>query len=175
MEFRCFVKNDDVIAVSQRDVTQCYPFLKEERQDILSDATAEWGDKFYIVLEVAGHTDDTGVRGMTVEQSRNYNWGLATKRANTVVKLTEDILRNDDALRESLKVHLGPDPSNKDTILRATGYCYSAPYAPILDSNGQKLKKPALTTARKQNRRVEIRLFAQPQPLVHRRAGDLSE
>ena len=32
MEFRCFVRDDAIVAACQRDVTQCYPFLKEERQ-----------------------------------------------------------------------------------------------------------------------------------------------
>jgi hypothetical protein len=32
MEFRCFVRGGDLVAACQRDVTQCYPFLKEERQ-----------------------------------------------------------------------------------------------------------------------------------------------
>jgi len=36
MEFRCFVKDNEIVAASQRDVTQCYPFLKEERQETLN-------------------------------------------------------------------------------------------------------------------------------------------
>lgn len=33
MEFRCFVKNQEIIGITQRDVNY-YPFLKGTRQDI---------------------------------------------------------------------------------------------------------------------------------------------
>lgn len=33
MEFRCFVKNQEIVGISQRDLNY-YPFLKDIRQDV---------------------------------------------------------------------------------------------------------------------------------------------
>lgn len=37
MEFRCFVKNHEIVAVSQRDISSYYPFIKENQDDIIAD------------------------------------------------------------------------------------------------------------------------------------------
>jgi len=39
-EFRCFVKNKNLIAISQRDDTQYYPFIGANREDIIKDITS---------------------------------------------------------------------------------------------------------------------------------------
>jgi len=37
MEFRCFVKDHKLIAISQRDIASCYEFIEQTEQDICSD------------------------------------------------------------------------------------------------------------------------------------------
>eukprot|EP00172_Hildenbrandia_rubra_P000166 Plantae.Rhodophyta-Hildenbrandia_rubra.ctg1074.p1 GENE.Plantae.Rhodophyta-Hildenbrandia_rubra.ctg1074~~Plantae.Rhodophyta-Hildenbrandia_rubra.ctg1074.p1 ORF type:complete len:412 (-),score=79.84 Plantae.Rhodophyta-Hildenbrandia_rubra.ctg1074:2639-3874(-) len=45
MEFRCFVKNQRVIAVSQRDVTACFEFLLTQKDNIVEKITGRFEDR----------------------------------------------------------------------------------------------------------------------------------
>lgn len=134
------------------------------RKKLIPEAEREWGaGQFYVVLEVAGHTDDEG--------ARNFNWELSAGRAVSVVKVIEYLLAENSKLKSALNINVGREAKPGSTILRAAGYCYSAPFEPVVQS-GKKLTGTKLKAARKANRRVEIRLFAQPIPLVHRREVD---
>jgi outer membrane protein OmpA-like peptidoglycan-associated protein len=136
--------------------------MADLREDLLPEAIKEWGEgNFYIVMEVAGHTDEQG--------DRDLNWKLSTNRAVTVIQLAEKLLREDTDLKKRLALDDDALAQPGSTIIRAAGYCYSVPYQPVFDESGKKLPKDKLEEARQANRRVEIRLFAQPIPLVHRR------
>lgn len=37
MEFRCFVKNGELVGISQRDISSFYSFIKENQEDIITD------------------------------------------------------------------------------------------------------------------------------------------
>jgi len=45
MEFRCFVKEDQLIAISQRDVASCYGFIAQNEQDICEDISGFYKKK----------------------------------------------------------------------------------------------------------------------------------
>lgn len=130
--------------------------MGKSRPEIIRKAKEEWGDRFYIVLEVAGHADDTG--------PASVNWNLSTARAATVIMAIQGILKGDRDIRDALQVDDDALAQNGKTILRAAGYSYHVPYIPVVG-----LSKDQKKEARKRNRRVEIRLFAQPVELVHRR------
>ena len=130
--------------------------MGQSRPEIIRKAKEEWGDQFYMVLEVAGHADDTG--------AASVNWNLSTARAATVIMAIQGILKRDPTIKGALQVDDDALAQKGKTVLRAVGYSYHVPYIPIagLDANNKN-------AARKRNRRVEIRLFAQPIELVHRR------
>lgn len=45
MEFRCFVKDNKLIAISQRDIASCYDFIELNEEDICSDITRFFKNK----------------------------------------------------------------------------------------------------------------------------------
>ncbi|KAK3739092.1 hypothetical protein QZH41_006316 [Actinostola sp. cb2023] len=45
MEFRCFVKNQELVAISQRDISSYYPFIKEHQEDIVTDILSFYENK----------------------------------------------------------------------------------------------------------------------------------
>lgn len=45
MEFRCFVKDNKLIAISQRDIASCYDFIKQNEEDICDDVTKFFKNK----------------------------------------------------------------------------------------------------------------------------------
>jgi len=45
MEFRCFVKNQELLGISQRDISGYYPFIKENQDDIVTDILTFYENK----------------------------------------------------------------------------------------------------------------------------------
>lgn len=133
--------------------------MAKRRDGIIKLADSEWGaGSYFLVLEAAGHADDVS--------GRNVNWRISTQRANAVIQRIEHLLSQNKNLYQELAIDDDAYANPGKTILRATGYCYSVPYRPVFDATGTKLTGAALKQARDANRRVEIRLFAQPVHIV---------
>ncbi len=113
----------------------------------------DWSQGYYLVLEVSGHTDD-------VPDKRPYgNWGLGARRAVTVAHEIESILKDRPELHKKfdLKIREGGKQGTAEPgkmVLRVAGYSSHLP-AVSYESND-------LEIARGWNRRVELRLYAQP-------------
>ena len=119
-----------------------------------------WGE-YYIILEASGHTDD---QPLLRDRRLDGNWALSAERAHAVVDLIERVVKDDEDLRKGLGIRGGQAVSGS-TVLRVSGYSSHLPMAPIGGTKG-----PALNKARGANRRVEIRLFAQPVDMIQARS-----
>jgi outer membrane protein OmpA-like peptidoglycan-associated protein len=118
-----------------------------------------WGE-YYIILEASGHTDD---QPLLRNGRLDGNWALAAERAHAVVDLIERVLKNEPGKWNGLGVR--NQAVSGSTVLRVSGYSSHLPMAPFANVKG-----PALKDARTANRRVEIRLFAQPVDMVQARS-----
>ncbi len=125
----------------------------------------EWTQGHFLVLEVAGHTDlDPLGRGGA--SALDLNWELSGQRAITVVHELEAILRADEALRSDFRIRLASQQGNAqliqadlgETVLRVAGYSSHVPVAAY-----PAVPRQSVSDALKDiNRRVEMRLYAQP-------------
>lgn len=118
----------------------------------------DWNENYYLVLEVSGHTDYLPMARS--KKTEDGNWNLAAERAVTVAHELEDILRHSPELAKSFKIQLkkgtreAPDQGTapaKSMVLRVAGYSSHLPAV--------NYKQPK---AMEWNRRVELRLYAQP-------------
>lgn len=51
MEFRCFVKDQELLAISQRDISSYYPFIKDNQDDIITDILSFYENKIADVFQ----------------------------------------------------------------------------------------------------------------------------
>ena len=116
-------------------------------------AQAAYGNAFYVVIEVAGHTDDTPFPLVTALGRVDGNWLLSAKRATTVVNLVELLLHRNPSLRTALGVVDSSNPPLGSTLVREAGYASYLPRDPWSVDDPRR---------KKDNRRVEIVLHAQP-------------
>lgn len=58
MEFRCFVKNHKLIAISQRDIASCYEFLAQNEEDICNDIAKFFNKKIAYKFPDSSYTFD---------------------------------------------------------------------------------------------------------------------
>ena len=58
MEFRCFVKNNELIAISQRDVASCYDFIEQCERAICSDINSFYNNKIANKFPDSSYTFD---------------------------------------------------------------------------------------------------------------------
>lgn len=117
-----------------------------------------WKD-YYIVIEVAGHTDSDNMPSRS-RPGADGNWELSSDRAISVVDMMEHELRRDRSLKRDIGVSWDPntgEPPNHSTIIRASGYSSHMPY---LSYEHQANYPHSELKAR--NRRIEIRIFAEP-------------
>ena len=114
-----------------------------------------WGENYYIVIEVAGHADSDPLD--TDEPGTDNNWDLSARRSTTVVHTLEALLRDRSALKKGLGFNEGPLAAAKSgsTIIRSSGYSNHLPSRQYSSTVATKDEKDL-------NRRVEIRVFAQP-------------
>lgn len=147
-------------AAAKTEIQNVLGDLPEHIQAIKDYAETQGWQDYYVILEAGGHADDDPY----VDGAGNdENWRLSTARAITVVQEIESNLRRDPALRVRLGVVGGSGEATPgSTVLRAAGYSYHLPFKTFAKVKGQ-----ARAVARNQNRRVEIRLFAQPVAMVH--------
>jgi flagellar motor protein MotB len=122
-------------------------------EDIRNYAESEGWSEYYVILEVAGHTDNVPNPGTGL---RDGNWKLASERANTVLDYIEGYLEKDQGLKKRFNINSG-QAQPKSTILRSSGYSHHLPV--------ESLKNKT------QNRRIELRLFAQPVEMLHLRTA----
>lgn len=118
---------------------------------------------YYVILEAAGHTDSDQAPS-ALFPGGDGNWDLSSARANAVIHVVEDRLRANPALMQSLGVAINPETQqapNTSTILRASGYGSHLPARPY-----EGLSDTSLQDAKDFNRRVEIRLYAEPASLL---------
>lgn len=121
----------------------------------------DWKGQFYVIIEVAGHADYIPMRGNRAGE--DGNWSLSTDRANEVVHVIEQILKSDRSLRDSLGVKQNSTynyAQSGSTVVRAAGYSSHLPSV---------LYKTGSDKERRENRRVEIRVFVQPDYVVQLR------
>lgn len=140
----------DLLVKGKGAIKQVLPVLAERVAAIKAHAKSqEWSD-YYIILEASGHTDNDPRSGTP---HLDGNWELANDRANAVIDLIQRHLKQPQhaALAKKLGIKSGKATPGS-TILRASGYSHHLPV--------KNLKH------KKQNRRVEIRLFAQPVDMV---------
>ena len=134
----------------KRAIKEVLPVLAEEVQNVRKYAEAEGWPDYYIILEVAGHTDNDP---RSHAKLLDGNWELANNRANEVVDLIERHLRSPEGARVRNKLgYKTKEAIPGSTILKASGYSH---HLPVKDLKNKK-----------ENRRVEIRLFAQPVDMV---------
>ena len=58
MEFRCFVKDHKLIAISQRDIASCYEFIEQHEEDICSDIAKFFKNKVAYKFPDSSYTFD---------------------------------------------------------------------------------------------------------------------
>lgn len=126
-------------------------------QELRNFARAQktWSQQYYLVMEVAGHADCDPLD--TEEPGRDNNWDLSARRATRVVHTLEDLLREQAGLRQDLGFSQSSlaEATMGSTILRASGY---SNHLPSKSYQGPKARQEEKNL----NRRVEIRIFAQP-------------
>jgi flagellar motor protein MotB len=147
-------------AGAKKEIRDVLADLPEHIQAIKDYAQAQGWEDYYVILEAGGHADDDPY----LDGSGNdENWRLSTARAITVIQEIERNLRADSSLRAKLGVVGGSGEATPgSTVLRAAGYSYHLPFKSFSKAKGR-----ARADARSENRRVEIRLFAQPVAMVH--------
>ncbi len=118
-------------------------------------AQKSWNKQYYLVMEVAGHADSDPLD--TEEPGRDNNWDLSARRATRVVHTLEDLLREEAGLRKELGFEQSrlAEAALCSTILRASGYSNHLPSKSYRGPQARQEEKDL-------NRRVEIRIFAQP-------------
>jgi hypothetical protein len=144
-----FSSNDaGLLSDGRKAIKEVLPKLADKVEDIRKYAESEGWPDYYIILEVAGHTDNIPRGGTRLTDG---NWELANDRANEVINLIENYLRDEKWLRDKFGIRKGKaEPGS--TILRSSGYSHHLPRKGLED--------------RDHNRRVELRLFAQPIDMV---------
>lgn len=130
----------------------------------------EWNGAYFLVLEVSGHADlDPNLSG-----TADGNWLLSAQRAVTVANELESILRSSSELQEVFEIRQGSSTPKRatdvvtplgKTIVRVASYSSHLPYRSYPDVSYVS-GDPALQTPKQQNRRVELRLYAQPEYLL---------
>lgn len=122
-------------------------------------AQKAWQGDFYLVIEVAGHADSDPLN--TAEAGLDNNWDLSARRSITVVHTMENLLSKSPKLKEQLGFSEGPlsTATQGSTIIRAAGYSNHLPAQTYASKVATKSEKD-------RNRRVEIRVFAQPSYFV---------
>ena len=133
---------------------------------IHSYARAQGWTDYYVILEAAGHTDSDPSTS-TFFPGGDGNWDLSSARANAIVHVLEGRLRANPALTQGLGVAIDlstQQAPNMSTILRASGYSSHVPARPY-----EGLSQTALQDAKDFNRRVEIRLYAEPASILRTR------
>lgn len=111
---------------------------------------------WYVVLEASGHTDADPLRS-ALFPGGDGNWDLSTSRANAVIQTVERIVASDGSLRERLGIQTTGrfgEAAPGSTVLRAAGYSSHLPQ----ESNDKDA-----------NRRVEIRVYAEPEEVLRAR------
>lgn len=114
---------------------------------------------FLVIVEVTGHADAEPVKG-----DRWGNWKLATERAQTVLQEIIVLTEQDAHFKNSLNFH--PEllnPENQETVFRVASFGQYLPSCPYPEANEFWAMNP---THRQKftdpNRRVEIRVYAEP-------------
>lgn len=165
---RLFKTGDYVLMAGKDDIANILEKKLPPQIEKIRDyaRSQKWGE-YYIVLEASGHADNVPYMKDGVDQ----NWYLSAARANSVIHFIENRLKNNPALASKLSVAKGDGlPAPGSTILRAVGY---SSYIPRTDFRGRS--GPDLLRAQTQNRRVEIRLFAQPVGTIRLSVPDAPE
>lgn len=145
-------------AAARSEIKSVLLDLPEHIESIRSYAESQGWKDYYVIVEAGGHADDDPYLD---EGGRDKNWALSSSRAISVVLLMQQVLKSDASLRKKLGVALGEAPPGS-TVLRAAGYSYHLPLKSYSSTKGS-----ARVAVRSENRRVEIRLFAQPVGMVH--------
>lgn len=142
-------------------------------------ASQNWdASGYFIVIEASGHADYRPYIVDTPYAGSDGNWALSTNRADSFIYMIQQILAHDDALRQKLGVHLDTTSPYHEapfgsTILRASGYSSQAPsvaYTENLNGLSPFEKQARETKICDLNRRVEIRVYAQPAEVIRTRS-----
>jgi flagellar motor protein MotB len=170
------------------------PALRGEVREILEHMTGVidglktyadeqgWHGDYFVVIEASGYAD---YRPLLTEQPypiSDGNWKLTSDRANALVYLIENVLQKDPSLKARLGFRADPryhEAQPGSTVLRAAGYSSQVPalsYATTIAAESNPLARRALEDDLcDQNRRVEIRAFAQRAYQVRERRLSVSQ
>lgn len=127
------------------------------------EALQRHGESFHMVVEVAGHTDDDPY--LTCDDQLGMvdgNWLLSSQRASALVHLIEQVLHDDNALREAMGMpSIGMKVGPGQTIIRAVGYSSQVPHAVgAVSAASEPLR--VREERQRHDRRVELLLHAEP-------------
>ena len=131
-------------------------------------AQKDWSQGYYLVLEVSGHTDLDPLASAEWPGG-DGNWELSGQRAITVTHELESIFKQSDPLHSIFDIRLGSSSTASSVqarpgsaVLRVAGYSSHLPV-----TNYKDIQLAAVSEKVKQmNRRVELRLYAQPTYIV---------
>lgn len=145
---------------ARQDIADILRQMTGDIPRIRGSASRAWRE-YFVVIEVAGHTDPDPFRAPGQPWHYDGNWDLSSNRADNVVHVIEEILAGDRALRGQLGF---PPPGGQGavncTILKAAGY------ASHVSRAVEPERGPMTDAVKQENRRVELALYAEPAYVV---------